>query len=825
MAGILLTPQKKPNNNKASRSGKSKADQRPAKSNETGTATRESTTPPKPSTPEAPPARPALTQGKLSPTAPEFKSEQIRPLVPFDQPQNLPSNPEHGVPEMVFDPYPGNGFLPQYYYDYSGGFMGEPGSVPPEQWEEYMRAVGACGVNPDGSPAAPPVLPIPVDGQGEAFVPYAGSPPLPFNGQFYAPHAFPIQPPIYPPPVLPPPAGAFGDSRSDGPPLGFVPMPGQVDMQYGQVPPPGYFLPYQAMPDFQHQHQHHPPHSPLLLTPPAGPPAVLPPHGPSAAPPAGAPGGQPGAAGRAEASDEGSCGGIDGGMNCLKLDPASADGGQPGGGRNSGHAGSNGTAPLNAAAEQFRGPRTSRRRNGKVGEGEGKRATSPSSDGGSSTASGNVSEGAGNQAQLQMPPNGFAPGAPLGDRAAGAGGKDGTNGTIDSLSGCCLQVNRPDMPVTYALAKFFVIKSFSEDDVHKSIKYNVWTSTPGGNKRLHAAFQEASALSSSRGVACPLFLFFSVNASGQFCGVAEMVSPVDFHRSVGFWQEEERWNGRFNVRWHIIKDVPNALLRHIAVPANDNKPVTNSRDTQEVPQAQGQEMLAIFRNYATRTSILDDFTFYDTRQRVMHERRVARQQQQGQGGAQGAPQGGPQGGPLGQNGQNVQGNHQQLGAQQQQGQPGGQGKQGHGQGGSAWGQHQRYQFRPQRSEPSVRDAPIRVVSQGSVPVATASPATTTTSALVSTAPSSAGGRSTEQEGKGAAGGKDASSGIAVEAGKSRVGVAAAAAAASASSSQTNASGGRDRAGMHVSAGSSSGQASGPSMTLGNSSVAVVTAEA
>ncbi|CAI5510275.1 unnamed protein product [Closterium sp. Naga37s-1] len=775
MAGILLT-QKKTNNNKGSRSGKSKADQKQAKSNETTTDTKDSSMPPKPSTPDAPPARPALTQGKLSPTAPEFKSEQIHPLVPFDQPQNPASNSDHGVPDMPYGAYPGNGFLPQYYYDYSGGFMGEPGSMPPEQWEEYMRAVGACGVNPDGSPAAPPVLPIPVDGQGEAFVPYAGSPPLPFNSQFYAPHAFPIQPPIYPPPVLPPPAGAFGDVRPDGPPVGFVPVPGQVDMQYGQIPPPGYFLPYQGMPEFQHQHQHphQHAHSPLLLAPPVVPPVVLPAHGPSAGPP----GAQPGAPAQVEASDDGGISnGISNGLNGLKLDSASSDGCQPG---------ANDTAHLGPAAEQYRGPRTSRRRNGKVGEGAGKRATSPSSDGGSSSASGSVSEGAGNQAQLQMPPNGFAPGAPLGDRA-GAGGKDGT---VDSLSGCCLQVNRPDMPVTYALAKFFVIKSFSEDDVHKSIKYNVWTSTPGGNKRLHAAFQEASALSSSRGVACPLFLFFSVNASGQFCGVAEMVSPVDFHRSVGFWQEEERWNGRFSVRWHVIKDVPNALLRHIVVPANDNKPVTNSRDTQEVPQAQGQEMLAIFRNYATRTSILDDFSFYDTRQRVMHERRIARQQQQQQqqGGAQGGPQGAvPQG---------------------QQGQGQGQGQQQGQQGGVAWGQHQRFQSRPHRSEPTVRDAPIRVVSQGTQPAA-----------ATATPTSSAAGRSTEQDRKGAAAAcvKDVSGVAATEAAKNAapsVAVKSTQAAPAANGS------GRDRPGMHA-----SGPTSGPSMALGNGSVAVVTAEA
>ena len=39
-------------------------------------------------------------------------------------------------------------------------------------------------------------------------------------------------------------------------------------------------------------------------------------------------------------------------------------------------------------------------------------------------------------------------------------------------------------------AKFFVIKSFSEDDIHRSIKYQIWCSTDFGNKRLDDAFKK-----------------------------------------------------------------------------------------------------------------------------------------------------------------------------------------------------------------------------------------------------------------------------------------------------------------------------------------------
>ncbi|KAF2320026.1 hypothetical protein GH714_022201 [Hevea brasiliensis] len=50
------------------------------------------------------------------------------------------------------------------------------------------------------------------------------------------------------------------------------------------------------------------------------------------------------------------------------------------------------------------------------------------------------------------------------------------------------QYNKPDFETKYADAKFYVIKSYNEDDIHKSIKYDVWASTPNGNKKLDAAF-------------------------------------------------------------------------------------------------------------------------------------------------------------------------------------------------------------------------------------------------------------------------------------------------------------------------------------------------
>ncbi|KAL8114763.1 hypothetical protein AgCh_021577 [Apium graveolens] len=180
------------------------------------------------------------------------------------------------------------------------------------------------------------------------------------------------------------------------------------------------------------------------------------------------------------------------------------------------------------------------------------------------------------------------------------------------------QFNLEDFRIEYDDAKFYVIKSYNEDNIHKSVKYDVWSSTPDGNRKLDAAFKMAKT--SEAGIECPIFLFFSVNGSGQFVGVAEMIGPVDFKNNLDFW-EVNKWSGFFPVKWHIIKDVPNAHLRHIILENNDNRPVTFTRDTQEIGLEQGLEMLQIFKTFDEESSLLEDFNFYEKREQSHETKR------------------------------------------------------------------------------------------------------------------------------------------------------------------------------------------------------------
>lgn len=178
----------------------------------------------------------------------------------------------------------------------------------------------------------------------------------------------------------------------------------------------------------------------------------------------------------------------------------------------------------------------------------------------------------------------------------------GSSGSLPNFG----QYNPTEFSLSLENARFFIIKSYSEDDVHRSIKYGIWCSTEYGNKRLDAAYQECNGLGS-------VYLLFSVNGSGHFCGVAEMTSPVDYAATSSIWAQN-KWRGQFDVRWIYVKDVPNSQLRHIKLENNENKPVTNSRDTQEVPCEKGKQVVCIIHQYHHTTSIFDDYSHYEQRQ-------------------------------------------------------------------------------------------------------------------------------------------------------------------------------------------------------------------
>ncbi|XP_026683755.1 YTH domain-containing family protein, partial [Diaphorina citri] len=203
--------------------------------------------------------------------------------------------------------------------------------------------------------------------------------------------------------------------------------------------------------------------------------------------------------------------------------------------------------------------------------------------------------------------NGVDSSAPVASYSPPPSGSTGAQDLLEELKG-----KNNYNPAQYELpprTRFFVIKSYSEDDIHRSIKYEIWCSTDHGNKKLDQAYRERQSANGS------ILLFFSVNKSGHFCGVARMMSPVDYNASSSVWSQD-KWKGQFRVQWIYVKDVPNAHLKNIILETNENKPVTYCRDTTEVPYEKGVQVLDKIQSFPHTTSIFDDFSHYEQRQQA-----------------------------------------------------------------------------------------------------------------------------------------------------------------------------------------------------------------
>lgn len=101
-------------------------------------------------------------------------------------------------------------------------------------------------------------------------------------------------------------------------------------------------------------------------------------------------------------------------------------------------------------------------------------------------------------------------------------------------------------------------------------------------------------------------------------------------RHADLWRSAHKWPGSISVQWLWIKDIPNTQFIHIENPLNENKPVCQGRDCQEVYPKVGERMLYIFATFKPMTRIFDDFGIYDEQERHRNERLAFREKRANQ---------------------------------------------------------------------------------------------------------------------------------------------------------------------------------------------------
>ncbi|XP_026418849.1 uncharacterized protein LOC113314274 [Papaver somniferum] len=106
---------------------------------------------------------------------------------------------------------------------------------------------------------------------------------------------------------------------------------------------------------------------------------------------------------------------------------------------------------------------------------------------------------------------------------------------------------QPDFVINYEDAELFIIQPYSEDNFLR-----IWTNTWNEKRKLVGTSHKTKE---KQNRSCIVFIFFSDNASTQFCGVAEMVGSVDFDKIISYWQQD-KWNRHFTGICLIMKHIP-----------------------------------------------------------------------------------------------------------------------------------------------------------------------------------------------------------------------------------------------------------------------------
>ena len=149
-------------------------------------------------------------------------------------------------------------------------------------------------------------------------------------------------------------------------------------------------------------------------------------------------------------------------------------------------------------------------------------------------------------------------------------------------------------------SKFIIIKSIDEDSIIKSIKFSLWSSTQKGNQKINKIFKDSNQ---------NLLMFFSINNSGRFLGVAKVVKELDTGLNLENTGYKDKWRGFFRIQWLIIKNIDNGLIKSIINKLNEGKSVVSSKDSQEVDHDAGIDMLTAFNTAEYDGSIVEEAEF------------------------------------------------------------------------------------------------------------------------------------------------------------------------------------------------------------------------
>ena len=177
-------------------------------------------------------------------------------------------------------------------------------------------------------------------------------------------------------------------------------------------------------------------------------------------------------------------------------------------------------------------------------------------------------------------------------------------------------INQPELDLKqYEHAYFFVMRSSAYDDIHKAMKYGIWTSTPENIKLLSDTYKKA--LSEKRKVV----LLFRVVSENVFNGAAELTSDYIEEQQFDLWWNKIKWKGIFNLNWIYAKNIDLNYLNQM----EGDKKIYELIDGSLLSSDNGLLLLGLFQHYDYKyqSSIFNFFSLFDQREDALIKTRTS----------------------------------------------------------------------------------------------------------------------------------------------------------------------------------------------------------
>jgi len=168
-------------------------------------------------------------------------------------------------------------------------------------------------------------------------------------------------------------------------------------------------------------------------------------------------------------------------------------------------------------------------------------------------------------------------------------------------------MNEPNFDLShYKDAAFFIMRSSNYDDIHKAMKYGIWTSTSDHNHVISEVYKQ-KVKEGKRVV-----LFFRVATENVLCGAAELVSDYVENQQFNYWWNKTMWKGIFNINWLYVKNLDLNSIMH----TENNKRLYELTDGTRISQENGFMLMEFFKELACKFeySLFKFFQLFDQRE-------------------------------------------------------------------------------------------------------------------------------------------------------------------------------------------------------------------